>query len=346
MENNENISFTNLKDNMININENQESDINVSNKINNISHFWSKENDNQEEQMENEKNDEEKKESNDENEESNDENEESNDENEESNDENEESNFLNSDGNKENNYLKDGVNEEIVDTPNVSKIDNEYTEDSYIDVSGFEELYINDIKNISRNLYVRCIIKENDQKEITLFNSCQNIPLIKLCPLHLLFSDRNNFSKKIILKELVNIILKKELFIENNSNNYNIINDAYICQKHNKKKFFQFCKECQVNICEDCLNEEHKNHLRIIMDNIFIDNIKGILEQLQKIVISIIRYKKRELKNKKNKFDEKIKIKILYCSIINGFIKEAKIMIENMNFNYNIFQNLKDHLNA
>ena len=185
MENNENISFTSLEYNINNNNINQNSIINDSNDITNITPFWCNGQGNQEENEENE----------------------------------------------ENNYLNDEENEEIKDTPNVSSIDSVYTDESYILFSDYEELFINDINNIIIKSYVRCIIKENNEKEITLFHSCQNIPLIKLCSFHLLLSDRNNFSKKIFLKELFNIILKKELFIENNPNNYNIINDAYICQR-------------------------------------------------------------------------------------------------------------------
>ena len=51
-------------------------------------------------------------------------------------------------------------------------------------------------------------IKENDQKEITLFHSCQNIPLIKLCSFHLLLSDRNNFFLKYLDESIFFIINK------------------------------------------------------------------------------------------------------------------------------------------
>ena len=232
-----------------------------------------------------------------------------------------------------NNQDFDDINDE-----DISSINDE-NEESSTSNSILKDLFINEIKlqkiekeKIIVNSSVRCLIKENSEKEITLFNSCQNIPLIKFETDHLLFSDRKNINKKIYVEELLDIILKKKLFIENNSNNINKIIEAYICQKH-KINFFKFCDECKVNICQICKNEEHKNH------KISFENDKLDMRQLEN---TIIHYFKIYNKNKKifKKHKEIYIIEILYLSIINRLIKERYKMIRRNYFNYNIYENL------
>ena len=135
-------------------------------------------------------------------------------------------------------------------------------------------------------------------------------------------------------EDLINITFNKELFIQKSSNNSNIINDAYFCQKH-KESYNDFCFECKENICEKCQNEEHKNHSKVK------ENSENIIDNLEKIIISIL----KKLNNKFKKKDEldnfNIEIvKLFYCHIINSIIKEKKIMIKEKKFNYYIDENL------
>ena len=163
--------------------------------------------------------------------------------------------------------------------------------------------------NFFHKSYVRCLLKEKNEKLI---------PLIKYEGKYLSFSDRKNIIQKMDKEDLINITFNKELFIQKSSNNSNIINDAYICQKH-KESYNDFCFECKENICEKCQNEEHKNHSKVK------ENSENIIDNLENIIISIIKkiynkIKKEDLDN----FNIEI-VKLFYCHIINRIIKEKKI---------------------
>ena len=91
----------------------------------------------------------------------------------------------------------------------------------------------------------------------------------------------------------------------------NYDNKNYICNKHNDI-FFQYCEDCNIDMCLSCTNE-HKNH-------------KIVLYQDKIIDIKKLRKKMNEFKDVINKFKLNLEEKM---------IKFKKIMI-NMDTIYNI----------
>ena len=45
----------------------------------------------------------------------------------------------------------------------------------------------------------------------------------------------------------------KELIVE-----YEPLN---LCPRHSSNKLIYFCKECNIQICNKCINEKHQNHI-------------------------------------------------------------------------------------
>ena len=118
---------------------------------------------------------------------------------------------------------------------------------------------INNIKNLKifSNKYFRFPIKR--QKK-TIY--C--IPEIKFDKGHLLFIYDNEVIF-LSIEEIIELNKSKELFI--NKNKKDILNQAYICQVHNKK-YVNYCP-CKNNICSKCKEEEHICHNNLYMKKIY-----------------------------------------------------------------------------
>ena len=113
------------------------------------------------------------------------------------------------------------------------------------------------------------------------------------------------------------------------------IDNNYKCLIHNSL-FSSFCLQCKINLCNQCLKENHKNH-----DNVF---FRDILPDKDKV--------NNELSNLKTKmFDLKIKIQTLKNKLnrisaqLNKYYELYNNLIENYNnnkINYEILKNINE----
>ena len=114
-----------------------------------------------------------------------------------------------------------------------------------------------------RDTYFRYIPKNGKSTLDNIFICCNYIPLVKLEKDQILFHDGNKNGTYFKLKDLLFLILNNQLLIKNKDiNNKETINQGYFCKLHNNNNF-QFCKNCNVSICNECTNN-HKDHEIIV----------------------------------------------------------------------------------
>ena len=132
----------------------------------------------------------------------------------------------------------------------------------------------------------------------------------------------------------------------NNNNEYLKKSDFY-CQKHHQFLFNSFCKTCNLNFCERCLNR-HSNHEIIDLNSItpkqnevFCAKIKvrKIKEKYEKIIKNFLRIKDK-IENEINSLITKIKD---ICKLDEYIIKNYNVNNPNKNFYY--LQNFKTIIN-
>ena len=141
-----------------------------------------------------------------------------------------------------------------------------------------------------RDTYFRYIPKNGKSTLDNIFICCNYIPLVKLEKDQILFHDGNKNGKYFKLKDLLFLIMNNQLLIKNKDiNNKETINQGYFCKLHNNNNF-QFCKNCNVSICNECTNN-HKDHEIIVPEA----NIKKI-DSLKKIISSFLGWFKSKLK--------------------------------------------------
>ena len=279
---------------------------------------------------------------------------------------------------KENNKYNNDL-----DSLNLSNINNNNNnEDDNFEVSGFEEEFIRknnksllkclnyyktfnyiEHKKIFQNSYFRLIfLKEENQNQKNEIKNMYIIPIIK-CERYQLIFKYENYTNILDMDEILNLILQNNLFIKNEEENKNILEQTYNCEIHNKK-YITYC-ECRKNLCELCLKEEHSTHKQLLNNDIseckinkFKSKVKSLKYKYLKVFINY-RYKIKDLvkelnnKNNSDNFKEQIKLKadsmfrpikelfnmIIYFSIINNLIEE-KLNLLNEKYNYNIVQNI------
>ena len=249
------------------------------------------------------------------------------------------------------------------------KEDNE----DFIDDS-FDESFLNmgsssDIENIFKSIKK---IKKQKLFKDTYFRfpySKEKIPTIYCIPEIRIKGDNIMFiydNKNIYLniEQIIELIIKKELFINKNKNK-DILNQAYICQIH-KNKYVGYCS-CKNNICKQCIKEGCNNEVdikkdipdnlrelkRLLIIGIFKHNnkivsyknqIKNIIKDLNNENSSILF--KDVLNIKLNIIFNKMKkqfISLIYLSIIKSIILETLDIQKNKlkeKYNYNIIKNL------
>lgn len=141
----------------------------------------------------------------------------------------------------------------------------------------------------------------------------------------------NNYNK------LRNKLIKSEYY--NKSDFY--------CSKHCDNIFNSFCKKCNLNICECCLNRHH-NHVKIELNNLILDQrdifinkikIRKQKEIYDKIIENILKTK-NEIDNEINNLI--IMIRNIY-SLEEYVIKNYNI--NNQNKNYFYLENFKNIIN-
>ena len=154
---------------------------------------------------------------------------------------------------------------------------------------------INNLLNNFNKLYG---LSENDSKEILfIFNE-----------------SKIDFHSKLTLKEygidnnsIINVIdtkssIKKQEFIEIHKIKKNI------CIIHNEK-LTSHCNQCNMEICDKCLKEHHKNHTTkiLVSEN---EQIKKDLEEFENLIINSENNKINILKKIKRNIMIKMKMKI------------------------------------
>ena len=124
----------------------------------------------------------------------------------------------------------------------------------------------------------------------------------------------------------------------NHDKNHNIINYEnrnYICDSHNKN-YDNYCKDCNKNICMNCL-KEHKNHNSIYYGDILPnENIKEEINEFQNYIKEL----KNNIQNIINNLNNIIENFDIYYNIINDVINNYN----NSNRNYETLINIDEFI--
>ena len=245
---------------------------------------------------------------------------------------------------------------------------NDSFEDSFLSMgssSNFENIFKPFIKIKKQKIFKNTYFRFPYRKEEISTIYC--IPEIRIQTNNFIFIyDNNNICLNI--EQILEFIIKKELFINKNKNK-DILNQAYVCQKH-KEKYIGYCS-CENNICKQCIKNGCNKE-----EDIKEDKKKDIPDNLRKfkrlLIIYIFRCNnkivscKNQIKNiikdlsyennsklfqevfniKLNILFTKMKKKIIsyiYFSIIKTMVIEIlDIPKQNLNekYNYNIIKNV------
>ena len=223
------------------------------------------------------------------------------------------------------------------------------------ETTNFINTYQNDTKNLSINEIKNDFFYYFNENKIFYCNICKSIVCQKCKKFHKIYCDlddkeniddiySNSISKEInyeSYKEIKNLIEEKLVDYENEIKLNKqfmplFMYDTY-CKKH-KKIFNYYCENCQLNLCNECLN--HNNHN--ILNWMDIDSL-WILKQEE------ITREKNELNNISKKVNDYINILSRHLNNLIQNLKDVicfkeKILINSkyINNNYNIYKNLKN----
>ena len=223
------------------------------------------------------------------------------------------------------------------------------------ETTNFINTYQNDTKNLSINEIKNDFFYYFNENKIFYCNICKSIVCQKCKKYHKIYCDlddkeniddiySNSISKEInyeSYKEIKNLIEEKLIDYENEIKLNKqfmplFMYDTY-CKKH-KKIFNYYCENCQLNLCNECLN--HNNHN--ILNWMDIDSL-WILKQEE------ITREKNELNNISKKVNDYINILSRHLNNLIQNLKDVicfkeKILINSkyINNNYNIYKNLKN----
>ena len=173
----------------------------------------------------------------------------------------------------------------------------------------------------------------------------------------LCFTCKKNYDKKFLFYCSCDSIICSNCIrnkLHNTHTQISFVQKNYFCPLH-KKTFASFCKNCNKNICSDCINE-HKNHEEniIYFKNIIPKkkDVKIYKNELEKIKISKEKFNKdldefieifKEKRNELNKkVDNFIKVQNEIIDKINNketLNYENICNFNNLNFNKNLFDN-------
>ena len=164
--------------------------------------------------------------------------------------------------------------------------------------------------NTYEDTFIRCIIKDNEK---TMFDNCDDIPLIKIEENKILFYDEKGRGKYFFVEEIIKLIFENNIFIKGCRNN-EIKTNAYICKEH-KEDYCSYCSSCLINICEKCIKDKHRNH------NIYKEKNKFKLKKLQQKIQKVIYRFEKYYKIRYQKF---LNIKDIYFNNNNDFEKNEE----------------------
>ena len=223
------------------------------------------------------------------------------------------------------------------------------------ETTNFINTYQNDTKNLSINEIKNDFFYYFNENKIFYCNICKSIVCQKCKKFHKIYCDlddkeknddiySNSISKEInyeSYKEIKNLIEEKLVDYENEIKLNKQFMPLYMydtyCKKH-KKIFNYYCENCQLNLCNECLN--HNNHN--ILNWMDIDSL-WILKQEE------ITREKNELNNISKKVNDYINILSRHLNNLIQNLKDVicfkeKILINSkyINNNYNIYKNLKN----
>ena len=223
------------------------------------------------------------------------------------------------------------------------------------ETTNFINTYQNDTKNLSINEIKNDFFYYFNENKIFYCNICKSIVCQKCKKYHKIYCDlddkeknddiySNSISKEInyeSYKEIKNLIEEKLVDYENEIKLNKQFMPLYMydtyCKKH-KKIFNYYCENCQLNLCNECLN--HNNHN--ILNWMDIDSL-WILKQEE------ITREKNELNNISKKVNDYINILSRHLNNLIQNLKDVicfkeKILINSkyINNNYNIYKNLKN----
>ena len=138
--------------------------------------------------------------------------------------------------------------------------------------------------------------------------------------------------------------------IEQNNRNLNEMKEENCCKTHNDRKLIKFCNNCNMNLCDKCINEIHakfyQNHVLVDLPQESNNNIKkqqnNDVNEKANIIYETMQ-KNEELKdllNNQNSFLQKFESeKIKFNIEIDKLINDLKSIKDNYAKKYFAFQN-------
>ena len=181
-------------------------------------------------------------------------------------------------------------------------------------------------------------IMEEDQEEIKddiknqKFNSyccpqCSNLPEI-------LYYNKEKSELKFKCKTHGENIISLHEYLENMSNfeKCSEIKKSNKCTEHNEK-FMYYCKDCDLNICEKCLElPEHEKHVKYEIKSTIPDDNRELIKLNNEIKSDI--EEKRRLMNKITALEDKI---TFYKTLINSYKNNSPNFLLNINIKHILY---------
>ena len=206
---------------------------------------------------------------------------------------------------------------------------------------------------IKENFVIKCSQCQNiNPKETKYCFRCQKIYCNKCSDFHELLSNRNE-EKKENEENNENNNIMNNIFIGLGHKAVTIGNIDYQCMIHSKEKYTGFCKNCSLNICQKCINENiHFGHEISKFSEILLDQKKKeIIASCLSLCLDKISHNekiskkiKKKIKSEENKKsistlskeNKKINESILeFFYIMNDIYEKSK------NMNYSIIFNAR-----
>jgi len=247
----------------------------------------------------------------------------------------------------------------IVNNPNkINDINGHENEYPIIRCENCKEILLMSL-DLDKNEILLSCEKDRSNKRISLNNFFDNINKYKDFNCCQLCKEKNLSQKYYLCKTCSNKIICKKCYEKHNKddNIENLNKIDSLCRKH-FNQIESFCDICKEHKCSYCIpehEEEHKNKEYLIRDKLFkknkldaftnnLKNISEIKQNIEKQINDVINEfkKKIELLNDlKDKFFEKLNMKIKFTNLVyQNYLQKFK----NIDINYYLIKNLENQI--
>jgi len=247
----------------------------------------------------------------------------------------------------------------IVNNPNkINDINGHENEYPIIRCENCKEILLMSL-DLDKNEILLSCEKDRSNKRISLNNFFDNINKYKDFNCCQLCKEKNLSQKYYLCKTCSNKIICKKCYEKHNKddNIENLNKIDSLCRKH-FNQIESFCDICKEHKCSYCIpehEEEHKNKEYLIRDKLFkknkldaftnnLKNISEIKQNIEKQINDVINEfkKKIELLNDlKDKFFEKLNMKIKFTNLVyQNYLQKFK----NTDLNYYLIKNLENQI--